>query len=112
MSVKPSEFLRGCLLLALHETPGAHGYELQRKIRHLVRIDDSARIYRTLRSMEEDGLVVSVRAKSNHGPDRRNYVVTEKGQKRLHEIANQVAVNTVYFNRFIGESNKFIQEQT
>lgn len=83
--VLPKNFLRPCLLLLLREQP-AHGYDLIERLRPLgFSRDDPGRLYRALRTLEDDGLVRSVWQKSTSGPERRMYELTRDGMASLHE---------------------------
>jgi PadR family transcriptional regulator, regulatory protein PadR len=87
----PRDYLRGCLLLLVAESP-THGYELIEQMCALgVRSSDTARVYRTLRTMEEQGLVVSQWEHSASGPARRTYRPTEVGEKWLRAWASALA---------------------
>jgi PadR family transcriptional regulator, regulatory protein PadR len=78
-------FLEPCLLLLL-QCDEVHGYELldclapfgfdQNPV-------DLSTVYRLLRLLEDQGLVVSHWDTSNPGPARRLYSLTEKGDQRL-----------------------------
>ena len=82
--VLPKNFLRPCLLLLLREQP-AHGYDLIERLRPLgFNRDDPGRLYRALRSLENDGLVRSVWEDSSSGPERRIYQLTREGMETLH----------------------------
>ena len=77
----PKNFARPCLLLLLAESP-AHGYELIDRLRPFgFEIGDPASVYKTLRAMEQDGLVSSEWELSSRGPARRVYALTSDGQK-------------------------------
>lgn len=72
------------LLLLLSEGP-AHGYhllELLDQQRFTDRVDPPG-VYRTLRCMEEDGLVRSSWETPDRGAARRLYEVTPEGRERL-----------------------------
>lgn len=78
---KIERFLEPCLLLLLAETP-AHGYDLMEKLDLFdfdPRCQDPGQIYRTLRRMESDGLVLSAWETNNSGPARRCYEITADG---------------------------------
>ncbi len=78
--------LNSALLLLLHKEP-SHGYTLREQIAHfgLETIDPSA-IYRALRDMEEEGLVVSTwDEEQSQGPPRRIYRLTTAGDAVLAE---------------------------
>lgn len=79
----PRAYLRPSLLLLLAEAP-SHGYDLLEKVRDLgVRVAEPSGLYRTLRSMDEDGLVSSWWEPSQSGPARRRYVITDAGRAAL-----------------------------
>ncbi|MDP8971529.1 MAG: PadR family transcriptional regulator [Actinomycetota bacterium] len=79
----PRGFLEPCLLLLLAESP-SHGYELLEQLRGLglTRIDAAA-LYRSLRGMDQAGLVECWWEPSQSGPARRTYSLTEAGRERL-----------------------------
>ncbi len=82
--------LRPSLLLLLAEAP-SHGYELLEQVRALgVRLADPSGLYRALRSMDEDGLVVSWWERSQSGPDRRRYVITDAGREALEAFVAEL----------------------
>ncbi|MDP9405626.1 MAG: helix-turn-helix transcriptional regulator [Actinomycetota bacterium] len=83
----PRNYLRPCLLLLLAEGP-THGYELLEQIPALG-LDrvDAGGMYRTLRAMEQEGLVRSWWEQSSAGPTRRRYVLTDEGVDWLHAWA-------------------------
>jgi poly-beta-hydroxybutyrate-responsive repressor len=80
----PRNFFRPCLLLLLKEGAN-HGYDLLNRLadftfsRH-----DPGFLYRTLRTMEREGLVRSWWEHSDAGPSRRTYALTEEGEEWLH----------------------------
>lgn len=80
----PRGFLEPCLLLLLAESP-SHGYELLEQLRALglTRIDAAA-LYRSLRGMDQAGLVECWWEPSQSGPARRTYALTDAGRERLH----------------------------
>lgn len=79
---QPKGFLRPCLALLVREAP-AHGYDLMEKLREFGFDRDPGGLYRSLRSLEHEGLVVSDWERSMFGPDRRRYRITEKGERYL-----------------------------
>lgn len=78
----PKNFLQPCLLLLLKEEPG-YGYDLVTRLRELGLDDDSAAVYRALRSLEERGEVCSYWNTSSTGPARRMYRPTPAGDEAL-----------------------------
>lgn len=72
-------------LLVLMQTGSAHGYEMLERLKvfGFNNIDPSL-IYRALRNMEEEGLVVSTwDKKETQGPPRRVYSLTSEGSQAL-----------------------------
>ncbi len=83
----PRNFVRSCLLLLTAEQP-SHGYDLLDRLASLgVTGADAGGLYRTLRSMEQEGLVRSHWETSTAGPARRTYQLTEEGMDWLHAWA-------------------------
>jgi PadR family transcriptional regulator PadR len=79
-SAVPRDHFRASLLLVLDEGP-AHGYDLPALLAPLgLGAVDRGFVYRTLRSMEADGLVESAWDPSPAGPARRTYSVTAAGR--------------------------------
>ncbi len=77
----PRDHFRASLLLVLRELP-AHGYDVPALLVPLGLGDtDRGFVYRSLRAMEADGLVVSAWDPSPAGPARRTYTVTAAGQE-------------------------------
>lgn len=78
-------FLEPCLLLLLH-CEEVHGYELLESLgpfgfdKNPV---DLSTVYRLLRGLEGQGLIVSRWDTSNPGPARRLYCLTEEGDRHL-----------------------------
>jgi PadR family transcriptional regulator, regulatory protein PadR len=77
------EYVQACIMLALGEGP-AYGYGLKVELDELGLSGlDRGRIYRALRTMEVDGLVVSHWETADRGPARRTYELTADGHGRL-----------------------------
>lgn len=76
-------YLRTCVLLLLSDGP-AHGYDILVELaaRGLGNVDAGG-LYRALRAMDDEGLVVSHWEHSATGPSRRVYVLTEDGRQWL-----------------------------
>jgi poly-beta-hydroxybutyrate-responsive repressor len=101
---QPKNFARPCLLLLLAESP-AHGYELIDRLRPFgFEIGDPASVYKTLRAMEQDGLVSSQWELSRRGPARRVYALTSDGQDLLASWAQTLdrnrAILASYLDRY------------
>ena len=86
----PRNYLRPCLLLLLAEGT-SHGYELLEQVSALGldRVDPGG-LYRSLRSMDEEGLVRSAWQPSASGPARRTYQLTDEGREWLHAVAGSL----------------------
>jgi DNA-binding PadR family transcriptional regulator len=72
------------LLLLLSHGP-THGYELLERLPTLLREErvDVGNIYRALRALEEEGLVVSEWQADLPGPAKRTYTLTSEGRAAL-----------------------------
>ncbi len=80
-------FIEPRLLFLLKDGP-AHGYELMSRMPEVPLpgpIPDAGAIYRKLREMEEEGLVVSRWEEAERGPARRVYEITPEGRSRLED---------------------------
>lgn len=100
MDVSPSSlpraYLRPCLLVLLAEGP-SHGYELLEAVRGLgLHAAEAGGLYRSLRAMDEEGVVRSWWEPSESGPARRTYDITDAGRVALRghvaEIETTVAM--------------------
>lgn len=97
----PRNYLRASLLLLIGEAP-AHGYDLLDQIAQLgLRSVDPGGLYRTLRVMEDDGLVVSSWEHSNAGPARRTYRLTSDGVDWLHAWAGALRESHRYLSAYL-----------
>lgn len=87
----PKDFLRPCLLLLLREQE-AHGYELLELI-DVFGFDqsDPGALYRALRRLESEGLVQSSWRRSDTGPPKRVYALTDSGLAELDRRATDLA---------------------
>jgi PadR family transcriptional regulator PadR len=104
----PRNFLRACLLLLLREQP-AHGYELLERLQPFgFDGSDPGGLYRTLRGLEEEGLVRSAWQASQAGPDRRIYDLTRAGMEALHLQAKALASGTEIMGDFISRYEEFV----
>ncbi len=98
---QPKNFARPCLLLLLGEAP-AHGYELVDRMRPFgFEVNDPASVYKTLRQMEQDGLVSSQWELSTRGPARRVYSLTTDGRDLLEAWAFTLDKNRAILERFL-----------
>lgn len=98
--------LRPCLVLLLAEHP-SYGYDLLEQMRDLgLERIDRAGVYRTLRSMEEEGLVESEWEPSSTGPARRIYTLTEQGRDWLDERAGTLRETVDLLHRYLSRYDR------
>ena len=91
LSSLPKDFLRPCLLLLLREGEG-HGYELAESLCAFgFDHSDPGALYRALRRLESEGLVESGWERSQSGPPKRVYSLTESGIEALDQRATDLA---------------------
>jgi PadR family transcriptional regulator, regulatory protein PadR len=82
--------MRPCVLLLLGEEP-TYGYELREKLAPFsLGHWDPGTVYRTLNTMEDDGLVRSTWERSAEGPRRRRYEITPAGSAVLDAWAREL----------------------
>jgi poly-beta-hydroxybutyrate-responsive repressor len=104
----PRNFLRPCVLLLLKES-SAHGYDLLERLQAFgFSGTDPGGLYRTLRGLEEEGLVCSAWEASSQGPDRRRYEITRAGAERLHDAARQLQGTAEVLDRFVTRYSEFV----
>jgi len=97
-------FVQPRLLLQLRKKP-AHGYELMEALGTAVDdpTPDPGTLYRTLRSLEEDGLVRSAWETGDSGPARRVYELTDQGIEFLHAWAASIRGTRAQLDRFLAD---------
>jgi PadR family transcriptional regulator, regulatory protein PadR len=79
----PKDMMSTCLLTFLRGW-NAHGYELMQRLSELnLGSFDQTAVYRTLRQLEQQGLVSSFWDTSASGPARRMYTLTTTGDMML-----------------------------
>jgi poly-beta-hydroxybutyrate-responsive repressor len=96
----PKSFLQPCLLLLLREQPG-YGYDLVTRLKALGIDDDSAAVYRALRTLEEKGAVYSYWNTSSAGPARRMYRLTPAGEEQLQTSVEALAETHLAIERYL-----------
>lgn len=108
----PRNYLRPCLLLLLAEGP-SHGYDM---LEHMPRLGlervDPGGLYRTLRSMEEEGLVTSAWEHAESGPARRTYELTDEGLDWLHAWAGSLRQVHRHLGRYLGRYRSVREDVT
>lgn len=98
----PKDFLRPCLLLLLREDE-AHGYELLESVCAFgFDHSDPGALYRSLRRLEDDGLVESGWCESDSGPRKRVYSLTAAGVEELDRRAADLAEGERRIDAFLG----------
>ncbi|MDR3726230.1 MAG: helix-turn-helix transcriptional regulator [Terracidiphilus sp.] len=81
-------FIEPVLLLMLRDKGHSYGYELSENLAEYALTDaqiERAALYRTLRTLEENGHVTSTWDTDTAGPARRVYSLTESGRAHLQE---------------------------
>jgi poly-beta-hydroxybutyrate-responsive repressor len=91
-------------MLLLLKKP-AHGYELMERLAQDGETPDTdpGLLYRTLRQLEEDGLVRSSWDTEGRGPARRVYELTDEGLEYLHAWAVNIRKTRQRLDRFLAE---------
>ncbi len=97
-------FLQPQLMLLLLKKP-AHGYELMDRLAQDAETPeaDPGLLYRTLRQLEEDGLVRSSWDTEGRGPARRVYELTDEGLEYLHAWVVNIRKTRQGLERFLAE---------
>jgi len=84
-----SRFIEPVVLRILKDKKRSYGYEIAENLAQYALTDatiEGAALYRTLRTLEANGYVVST-WEAGEGPARRNYSLTRAGQEHLKEWA-------------------------
>jgi len=95
------------LLRLLSERP-THGYELLERLPELLgegRVD-VGNLYRVLRALEEDGLVVSEWQAGLAGPTKRTYTLTDDGREALAAWLEALAALRDGLTTFLDDTEK------
>ena len=97
-------FLQPQLMLLLLKK-SAHGYEMMERLAQDGETPDTdpGLLYRTLRQLEEDGLVRSSWDTEGRGPARRVYELTDEGLEYLHAWAVNIGKTRQLLDRFLAE---------
>ncbi len=90
--IRSRSLLRPAILLLLRERE-SHGYELMSRLAELgVEVPPTTGgLYRSLRTMAEEGLVSSYWSTPQRGPARRVYAITETGEQHLEQSMPSLA---------------------
>ena len=104
-------FLQARLLLLVLERP-AHGYDLMERLAAEGDAPvDPGLLYRTLRLLEEEGLVRSAWETDGGGPARRLYETTAEGVEYLHSWAVSIRDLERRLDRFLAAYEDKFQNQ-
>lgn len=109
----PSRRMQGALqpwlILLLLRKP-SHGYELIERLSQGEHMPDadSGFLYRTLRQLEEDGIVQSSWDTEGQGPARRLYRVTSEGTEYLRAWAANIRRLQNQLVHFLSEYEKYL----
>lgn len=99
-AAQPRSWLQPFLLLALEQWQ-SHGYELIGRMSTFgFETLDRGSVYRTLRQLEKDGLVVSGWDTSKDGPARRLYSLTDAGRTYLNTWAASLRGYQIMLDHF------------
>lgn len=107
-------FLEVCLLLLLYDEIG-YGYGLIEQLSNFGFTSDDLNVgtlYRTLRKMEDQGLVSSFWEESDQGPNRRVYEITSNGKNDLDQWIKILKMRKSRIESLIGQYDQKISEQT
>jgi len=106
-------FVQPCLLLLLHQQP-SHGYDLIERLGQFglgESIVDSSMVYRYLREMEAEGLVISDWDTEGTGPPRRVYRLTPQGDEYLARWVAGLQETKRILESFLGTYDAHMEEQ-
>ncbi|WP_066638445.1 PadR family transcriptional regulator [Desulfolucanica intricata] len=99
------------ILLLLAQAP-AHGYDIIQRLNLLEYIEgelEAATVYRILRRMEKDGIIVSKWEHGEFGPARRKYKITRQGLHLMDEWALGLRLRSRQIELFLNSYNEFIK---
>lgn len=89
MIARVERFVEPALLLALDEGR-SHGYELADRLADVIGVEsvDYGNLYRLLRSLEQEGIVLSEWEAQSDAPSKRQYELTGSGELLLEAWAD------------------------
>ncbi|HWQ52294.1 MAG TPA: helix-turn-helix transcriptional regulator [Bryobacteraceae bacterium] len=97
-------FVEPVVLLLLRKKGRSYGYDLASELREHALTDaeiERAALYRTLRQLEANGMVVSEWETDQGGPARRVYSLTRAGEQHLEEWATVLEHVSKSMMRFV-----------
>ncbi len=108
----PKNFLRASLLLLVKEQP-SHGYDLLVRLTDLgFKGADPGGLYRSLRAMEQEGLMRSTWETSEMGPARRTYELTDEGNDWLHAWAGILRETARVVNHYLERYEQAVESES
>ncbi|MBA3382228.1 MAG: helix-turn-helix transcriptional regulator [Actinobacteria bacterium] len=95
-------------LLRLISNGPTHGYELLERLPTLVGDErvDVGNVYRALRALEDEGLVVSEWSADLPGPAKRSYTLTDEGRALLGEWLRALGALRDELTTFLDDSSE------
>ena len=107
MRARVERFAEPALLRLLSERP-THGYELLERLPGLVGEErvDVGNVYRALRGLEDEGLVVSEWQAELPGPAKRTYTLTDDGRQALAAWLGSLETLRDGLTTFLDDSRK------
>ena len=95
-------------LLVLVSTGPTHGYELLERLPRLLGEDrvDVGNVYRTLRGLEDEGLVESEWRADLPGPAKRTYTLTDDGRALLSAWLDSLAGLSAGLSAFVDDASR------
>lgn len=101
-------FIKPRILLRIARKP-MYGYELLDSLSEINHPGppDPGGMYRILRTMEQDGLLVSSWQTADNGPAKRIYQVTEEGLSHLKNWMNSLAETREWLDQFLNDYQDF-----
>ncbi len=107
MQARVERFAEPALLLLVSEG-STHGYELLERLPALIGEErvDVGNVYRALRALEEDALVVSEWRADLPGPAKRSYTLTDDGRALLGTWLEALGVLRDDLTTFLDDSRK------
>jgi len=107
-------FVEPSVLYLLKRHGGTHGYELVGALQEHALTDSTVEpgaLYRTLRRLEESGLVVSAWDVSGAGPARRVYQLTADGQSHLEEWIVVLQHLAKSMTGFVADAQRLLRDE-
>ncbi len=111
VAARLSRLVEPAVLYLLGEGEAAHGYDLITGVNEMGMTDtavDAGAIYRCLRSLEEEGAVVSTWDTAGGGPARRNYELTPVGKARLQSWVQVIDRRAGAMKQFVKRASKLL----